>query len=125
MYLKGFLSRRAEANQSGFTLIEVLIAEALMGVVIVALLVTLANSYKIIRFSDSRETAKNFAEYQMEVIKHLPYASSYNPIATPSAYTGYSASISVTPLLPRKQLITVTISSNDETYTLSDYKVDY
>jgi len=117
-------------NQSGLNLIEVLVAEVLVGIVVVGLLVAVANSYRILLFTNAREKAKNFAEYQMEYIQSIPYSDSYgdgHPSPVPDEYQGFNVDIDVTPNAAdnTKQFIMITISGHRVTFTLSDYKVAY
>ena len=128
------ISSRLKEKQRGFTLIEVLISEALIGIVVIALLAALSNTYKLTLLTDTRETAKNLAEYEIQYVKSsivtfTSGATSYATASpTPAAYNGYSAVISASSVSGRadEQLITVTVTGPNSTqYVLSGYKVNY
>ena len=114
-------------SEKGFSLIEVVIAIALVGIIAIAFLGGLANASKTLFIADERATANNLAESQMESVKNRPYAISYDPAPIPSEYsgTGYSAEIDVESLEDGNiQKITVTIEHyGSEAAILGGYKV--
>jgi prepilin-type N-terminal cleavage/methylation domain-containing protein len=81
MFLKG---------QKGFSLIEILVSMALLGLVGVAFLSALGTTSRTMITTDERETAKNFAEMQMEHIKSSSYDILYEPVDLSDIYPGYS-----------------------------------
>ncbi len=70
------LERLFRGGSQGFSLVEVMIAILLMGVVASSLLSALATSSTALSIADERETAKNIAESQTEYIKERGYATS-------------------------------------------------
>ena len=60
-------------NEKGFSLIEVVIALLLMGIIGIALLIGLATASKAIFIADERATAESLARSQMESVKEQPY----------------------------------------------------
>jgi len=60
-------------NERGFTLLEVLIAVALVSIVAVAFLSGLATASKAIFVADELATAESLARSQMEYVKNQPY----------------------------------------------------
>ena len=125
-------------NEKGFTLIEVVISIMLLGLIAAALATGLSTASKVLVQNDSRQTAKNLAEFQMEYVKVNDFQSGsgtvvYAPEEMPAQFqqAGYSAVIDVTDGLdlnpPRDsafQQVTVTIKrSGVVVYTLVDYKV--
>ena len=112
-------------SEMGTSLLETLVALALLGIIGVVFLGALATSSKARLIADEHASARIMAESQMENIKKQDYASSYDPIAIPAVYAGYSATIDIDTLRNGNiQKITVTVShhSRDVT-TLESYKV--
>jgi prepilin-type N-terminal cleavage/methylation domain-containing protein len=82
---------RFVTGQKGLTLIEVLIAIAILGMIAVPFLTALSTSSRGIIIADERTTAESLVRSEMEYIKNSPYNS-----------TGfsYAANISTTPTKP-------------------------
>lgn len=78
-------------GQKGLTLIEVLIAIAILGMIAVPFLTALSTSSRGIIIADEKTTAESLVRTEMEYIKNSPYNS-----------TGFSyiANISTTPTKP-------------------------
>jgi len=123
-------------GEKGFSLIEVTMAIAVLGIVAVAYLGALATGSKAIMIADERATAESLARTQIEYVRSQEYdaapweytvtSSTRNPIDPPTwwdpgndnppllsgDYNGYTASIAVEPLHILDdgiQIITVTI----------------
>ncbi len=64
-------------RQTGFTLIEVLIALVILGVIGAGLLTALNTNSRATRTLDEQVVAVNLAVAHIEVIRELPYAASY------------------------------------------------
>ncbi len=120
-------------KQQGFTLIETMVAMAIMGTFVAALLACLVTVTMATPITDERNTAHYLAEKQMEYIHALPY-----PVTATLPETdipaGYVIGIDVTqPLSPEDaelsyddnlQKITVTIDHQGKTVvTLESYRV--
>ena len=123
-------------HETGFTLVEVVIAIALIGIVAAGLYVSMGTSSKILLNNDSKETAKNLAESQMEFVK----GQDFNAGSGTTVYmqgpgrTGYTVVIDAEPVpvtpagqTPRdgfiQQVIVTITGPKGVTYTLTDYKV--
>lgn len=65
-------------KEKGFTLIEVLLAVALLGVIGLAIFSGLATASKVMFTADERATAESLARSQMEAVKELVYVPDNN-----------------------------------------------
>jgi prepilin-type N-terminal cleavage/methylation domain-containing protein len=78
---KGKLGRRAakafHGHSRGFTLIEVTIAIALLGIIAVAILAALSTASMALIIADTRATAESLARSQMEYVKNQSYEGLY------------------------------------------------
>lgn len=91
-------SRKAFQGRSrGFTLIEVLIALALMGIIAIAVLGALSTASAALITADKRATAESLARSQMEFVKNQDYSpaptggvGNYTKIPNPNIPAGYS-----------------------------------
>jgi prepilin-type N-terminal cleavage/methylation domain-containing protein len=125
---KGMIAKilNRKHRSGGFSLVEVLVATAIMGIIAVVIVGGLSTSSKTLLLNDVRQTAKNVAETQMEYIKNVPYAFSYTP-PSPSD-SNFSSTVSVA-TLPGKganiQKITINVAHQGKpSYTLEGYKVN-
>ena len=73
-------------NEKGFSLIEVVIALLLLGIIGVALLSGLATASMALVIADERATAESLARSQMEYVK----SSGYDPYGGPAALPSYT-----------------------------------
>jgi len=120
-------------RESGLTLLETVIALAILATIAVAFLAGVATSSKAVFIADERATAESLARSQMEWAKNASYsynATSYSlaPIPDAKDYINYSANITAEPLhYPDDgiQKITVTVThSGKVVFKLEAYKVD-
>ncbi len=122
-------------SEAGVSLIETLIALALLGLIAVAFLSGLVTVSKATILADERATAESLARSAMEYVKAAPYADSYSaPTPGGEDYSGYLPTIGVESLpdpneppyglLVGIQKITVTIEHDDESVLVVEgYKV--
>ncbi|MBM4432708.1 MAG: type II secretion system protein [Chloroflexi bacterium] len=127
--LSGIFARR----EQGTTLIETLIALAILGVVAAAFLSGLTTTAKGTIIADEQATAESLARSQMEWVKKATYvygATEYSAASVPGGkdYVNYSATIDAEALNSPDngiQRITVTINHLDkELVKLTGYKMD-
>jgi len=125
-------------GESGFSLIEVVIALGILALVAVIFLVAMSTSSRATIISQERVTSDSLAKSEMEYIKSLEYDATSNPLSYPvdpgiDIPTGYAINVSAQRLNPDAdgtedddglQQITVTITNNGVTVsTLTGYKV--
>jgi len=125
--------RRFAFSESGVTLIETLVALALLGIIAVPILSGLATTSKAAFTTDERATAESLARSQMEWVKNADYvygATEYSPAPIPDGkdYIDYSAIIVAEPLHDPDdgiQKIRIIVKRSDKVViTLEGYKVD-
>ena len=127
------ISRIFTSRESGVTLIEAVVALAILGTIGVTFLSGLATTSKAAFIADEQATAESLAQSQMEWVKNAGYsynATAYSSAPIPSSkdYINYSATIAAEPLHNPDdgiQKITVTVKRSDEgVIKLEGYKVD-
>ncbi|MBN1161746.1 MAG: type II secretion system protein [Dehalococcoidales bacterium] len=112
-------------HEKGGTMIEVLVALALLGIISVLFLSSVANSSTARVTADTRVSAKILAETLIDDIKKQPYESSYD-ITIPDEFAGYSANLTVQGMANGNiQKLIITIERlNREVLTLESFKVE-
>ena len=127
------LLRIFTCRESGATLLEAVVALAIVGTIAVTFLSGLAITSKAAFTADERATAESLAQSQMEWTKNSDYvysATQYSPAPMPSGkdYINYSATIAAEHSHDPDdgiQKITVTVRHSDKVVTkLEGYKVD-
>jgi len=119
------------SRESGTTLVETLVALAILGTIAVIFLSGLATTSKAAFTVDEQATAESLAQSQMEWVQNASYsATGYSPAPIPTGkdYINYSATIMAESLHNPDdgiQKIAVTVRHSGETViTLQGYKVD-
>lgn len=116
--------------ESGATLMETVVALAILATVAVTFLSGLAGTSKAALMGDELATAESLAQSQMEWVQSTNYSSQYSPAPIPSSqdYTSYNATIAVSNVTggdANIQKITVTVQHSAKTViTLEGYKVN-
>ena len=120
-------------NEKGFTLVEALVAVAIMGTISVTFLTGLSTASKGVSIAEEQAKAESLAQSQMDWVKNCDYvydAAEYAAgiIPVDKGYTNYSVKITAEPLHNPDsgiQKITITIThSGKSILKLSDFKVD-
>jgi len=118
-------------RESGVTLLETVVALAILGTIAVTFLGGLVTTSKAAFTIDERATAESLAQSQMEWAQnadYIPEATQYSlaPIPNGTDYINYSANITAEPLnIPDDgiQKITVTVRRfGEQVFTLESYK---
>ena len=131
------VAKKLKSSEAGVTLIETLVALALLGLIAVTFLSGLATTAKATLIADERATAESLARSQIEYVKNQDYIDyavldhgEYEVIATPTG-SNYSVEINAaridedTGQAQGIQKITVTVKRGDKTVlTVDAYKVD-
>jgi prepilin-type N-terminal cleavage/methylation domain-containing protein len=118
--------------EKGFSLLEVLIAVLVLGILAVGFLPALASSTTHAISVDEKETAKNIAEDQMEYVKTLDYVQTpgtyASNISTDYSSRGFSVPAISTASVPGRdseiQRVVVTVCKNGSpVLSLEGYKL--
>ncbi len=132
MYLVGDVMLRLKMrSEKGFSLIEVIVALAIIGVVAVGFLSALTSSSRAAASIDVMDTARTLAQGQIEYIKQQPFQATgvYQANDTLTAeYPGYSVTIPQASAAAQRdtfiQKITIIVShAGKEVIRLEDFKV--
>jgi prepilin-type N-terminal cleavage/methylation domain-containing protein len=112
-------------SEKGISLIETLVAMAIMAIISVAFLSALATTSTARATNQERTAAKILAETIMENIRMDNYTPSYNA-TIPDEFTGYTATVNATSERNGNlQKIVITIQHrNRDVLVLESYKVD-
>jgi len=129
---------RLVSGQKGQTLLEVLIAIAILGMIAVPFLTALSTSSRALIIADERTTAESLVRSEIEYVKSCQYdnetaagpSASYEHADVPSLdYPGYTVSVDVEALNDPDagiQNITVTVKRDgEEVLTTSTYKSEH
>lgn len=112
-------------SEKGSSLIEVVVALALLGAIGVSFLSALATTSNSRSISNEHTSGRILAASQMESILYEAYSSSYHPIQVPPEYNGYTTAIDIDNLFDGNiQKITITVRHHNKDITkLESYKV--
>ncbi len=120
-------------DESGTTLIEALVALAIVGMVAVTFLSGLATTSRAALIADEQSTAESLARSQLEYVKNCPYQKDVSSYQLDPELTVPNDSWEVLPSVVELvhetddgiQKVTVTVEHNDEpVFVMEGYKVD-
>jgi len=117
-------TRRGRWGELGTSLVEVLVALALLGIIGAGFLGATATTSTSRMIADEHVSAKILAESTMDYLKKAPFSASYN-VTVPDGYAGYSVNLTVDDIRTNDiQLLTVSVERRGrEIFALQDYKV--
>lgn len=123
LMMKIFRGMKFFKGEKGITLLETVLALALLSIIGVAFLSGLGTTTTARALAEERVSAKILAEAQMESIKKEAYTDNYTPVSL-EGYDNYSTNITVEDHYYNLQKITVTVFHNaEEVFTLESFKV--
>jgi len=117
--------KKLNRNQKGLTLIEVLIAIAILGMIAVPFLTALSTSSRALIIADERTTAESLVRTEMEYVKNSTYNSTFS--YQDSHYAGYSVNVTGVPIPDKQNITVITVQvyhGAKLVLTTSTYKVD-
>jgi len=117
---------KVRKGEKGLSLIDVVIAIGVLGILAVGFLTASRSATTTLIRVDEKETAKNLAETQMEYVKALPFSESYSPMDAPG-YDAFTVDIVTSDISERDagiQNVTVVVEREGREITrLSNYRV--
>ena len=115
-------------DEKGLTLVELIIALAIVGTTLIAFAVALSTGSLAVRENEQEVTVQSLARTQMEYTKAYPYNSSATTYPTVNTTDNYSISVGVTSIPATDvniQKVTANISQSGQVLlTIEDYKVN-
>ena len=116
--------RHRAGGQKGVSLIETLVAIALLGIIGTSLMSGMMGIYRATPIANEHDIGKSLAQSQMEYVLKRDWALSYLPAPVPAIYAGYSVDIDTEHFRDGNiEKITITIDHNGkEVSVLEAYK---
>jgi prepilin-type N-terminal cleavage/methylation domain-containing protein len=112
-------------SEKGYTLIEVIVALAILGFISASFLTGVATTSSARVTADERASAKILAEGLMDTVKKLPYSASYDDeITIPDEFIGYTANCTVIDMNNIQKLTIAIEHRNHTVLTLENYKTN-
>jgi type II secretory pathway pseudopilin PulG len=114
-------------GEKGISLIETLIAIALLGIVGTSLMAGMSGVYRAMPIENELDIGKSLAQSQMELVMERPYALSYSPSPVPDIYANYTVHIATAPFRDSNiEKITITVNHGEkEVSVLEAYKTNH
>jgi len=106
-------------NQRGMTLVEVVIAIAVLGIIAAGFLAALGGSSKAVIKADQRTTAENLARSQWEYVKSQPYDDDFDyDVIDPGSLSYASSHYAINKNIPPDPDQTVNEGLQEMTYVV-------
>ena len=125
---KRLIRLKANRDERGITLVESLVAVAILGLTITSLVFALSAGSLAVRENDQEVTVQSLARTQLEYTKNYAFSANATTYPTVSVPDGYSISVGVTSVPDTDtniQKVTANISRDgDLLLTMADYKVN-
>ncbi len=122
------VTKKLPGNESGVSLLETLVALAILGLIAVAFLGGLTTAARATIIADEQATAESLARSQMEYVKSYTYdseATTYPIVDTPEGYAVFVEVSSIPDTDADIQKITVTVNRGSKlVLTVEGYKVN-
>ena len=113
-------------NQKGFTLVEVIVAVALLATIGVGLITALGGATKVLLRADTHETARDLSEAQIEYVQNQTYQVTAPDYAEISVPAGWAINTSATQIEDGIQEIRVAVFQGaEQKYVLTGRKVNW
>ncbi len=114
------------SSNKGFSLVEVLVALALLATIGVGIITALGGATKVLLRADTHETARDIAEAQMESVQNQNFQVTAPDYAEISVPTGWAINTSATQIEDGLQEIEVIVfQGSEEKYSLTGQKVNW
>ena len=112
-------------SEKGISLLETIVAVALLGIISVCFLSGVATTTTARATADERATAKILAESQIEYLKKHSYEQSYNITTIPDEYEDYTVNLTIDNQRNGhiQKIIVAVQHHGDVVLTLESYKV--
>ena len=117
----------APGNERGFGIAEALVAIAIIAIVVTGFMATYGTGSLAVLTIDAEAEMQRLARNQLEYIKsysYNPLAATYPLLAAPPEYNVIVIVSSLPATDNNIQKVTVTVTRDDRTLTVADYKVN-
>lgn len=128
--LPKFRKQQIVQDQKGITLIEVLVAVVMVGIIVAGVIMVIGTSTKILVTVKNKEIAKDIASSDMEYIRSQLYRTTYALPTLPAIYAGFTVDYgpNTQPIYINnfeQQIDLYVYLRGTQIFKLTDYRVDY
>lgn len=115
--LNSQVRKACQGGSRGFSMIEIVIAIALIGVIAVAVLSALSTASMALIIADKRATAESLARSQMEYVKNSPYIDYSKELSDPEREPDFYGQITIP-----SELVDYTLETKSEPINPSNHQ---